>query len=180
LLGCALFDTSFFFKTIGAAPFLHNYNFLINEVFGTSPNDLYAAKPGLPGREYLSQQPLPHLYTHSEGFTPYQTSPQATMIQSSRFNALAAHLTPSGLRTSFRRSSSLSSAGSSSSSRPTSLRSSQDVSGSPVMTINSIVLRQPSYLELEAERRSYASELSILEPRPVVYWGSLEERMGSF
>jgi hypothetical protein len=48
------------------------------------------------------------------------------------------------------------------------------------MTINSIVLRQPSYLELEAERQSFASELSILEPRPVVYWGSLEERMGSF
>jgi hypothetical protein len=98
-------------------------------------------------------------------------------MQSSRFSALAAHFTPNAIRTSFRRSSSLSSTGGS---RPTSLRSENDMCASPVMTINSIVLRQPSYLELEAERQSFASELSILEPRPVVYWGSLEERMGSF
>jgi hypothetical protein len=33
---------------------------------------------------------------------------------------------------------------------------------------------------LEEERKSFGSELSILEPRPVVYWGSMEERMESF
>jgi hypothetical protein len=35
-------------------------------------------------------------------------------------------------------------------------------------------------MEMEAERRSFGSELNVLEPRPVVYWGGLEERMGSF
>ena len=47
-------------------------------------------------------------------------------------------------------------------------------------TINSIIYRQPSILDLEEERKSFGSELKILEPRPIVYWGSLEERMGSF
>jgi hypothetical protein len=32
---------------------------------------------------------------------------------------------------------------------------------------------------LEEERRSFGSGLEILEPRPVVYWGSMEERMES-
>jgi hypothetical protein len=115
----------------------------------------------------------------SKSRSSYIQKEKGKKMQSSRFSALAAHLTPSALRTSFRRSSSLSSS-TGGGSRPASLRSSRDVSGSPVMTINSIVLRQPSYLELEAEKRSYASELSILEPRPVVYWESMEERMGSF
>lgn len=35
-------------------------------------------------------------------------------------------------------------------------------------------------LELDAERKSFASELELLEPRPIVYWGGLEERMQSF
>ncbi|KAE9566964.1 hypothetical protein CGMCC3_g16896 [Colletotrichum fructicola] len=34
-------------------------------------------------------------------------------------------------------------------------------------------------LDLEEERRSFGSELSILEPRPAMYMGSVEERMGS-
>jgi hypothetical protein len=40
--------------------------------------------------------------------------------------------------------------------------------------------RQPSMLELDAERKSFGSGLEILEPRPLVYWGGLEERMQSF
>jgi hypothetical protein len=47
-----------------------------------------------------------------------------------------------------------------------------------VSTINSIIFRQPSILDLEEERKSFGSELGILEPRPIVYWGSVEERMG--
>jgi hypothetical protein len=42
-----------------------------------------------------------------------------------------------------------------------------------------IMRRQPSMVNLEAERRSFGSELHLLEPRPIVYWGSVEERMGS-
>jgi hypothetical protein len=34
-------------------------------------------------------------------------------------------------------------------------------------------------LEMDEERKSFASGLEILEPRPIVYWGGLEERMGS-
>jgi hypothetical protein len=48
-----------------------------------------------------------------------------------------------------------------------------------VSTLNSIIFRQPSILDLEEERKSYGSELGILEPRPIVYWGGMEERMGS-
>jgi hypothetical protein len=39
--------------------------------------------------------------------------------------------------------------------------------------------RQPSMLDMAEERKSFGSGLEILEPRPVVYWGGLEERMGS-
>jgi len=39
--------------------------------------------------------------------------------------------------------------------------------------------RQPSMLDMEEERKSFGSGLEILEPRPLVYWGGLEERMGS-
>jgi hypothetical protein len=35
-------------------------------------------------------------------------------------------------------------------------------------------------MEIAEEKKSFGSELSLLEPRPVVYWGGLEERMGSF
>jgi len=51
---------------------------------------------------------------------------------------------------------------------------------SPVSAINSVIFRQPSIINMEQERRTFAAELNILEPRPVVYWGGLEERMGSF
>jgi hypothetical protein len=30
---------------------------------------------------------------------------------------------------------------------------------------------------MEEERRDFPSELNVLEPRPVVYWGSVEERI---
>ncbi|KAF6838430.1 hypothetical protein CMUS01_04660 [Colletotrichum musicola] len=88
----------------------------------------------------------------------------------SHFQSITARLSPSTLRTSFRRSSSASS--------QLSRDSYATTSSSPVSTINSIVFRQSSVLDLEEERKSFGSELSILEPRPVVYWGSVEERMG--
>ncbi|KJZ71206.1 hypothetical protein HIM_09412 [Hirsutella minnesotensis 3608] len=50
---------------------------------------------------------------------------------------------------------------------------------SPESTINSIIFRQPSIRGLEEERKSFPRGLSILEPRPIVYWSSMEERMGS-
>jgi len=34
-------------------------------------------------------------------------------------------------------------------------------------------------LDIEEERKSFGTGLEILEPRPFVYWGSLEERMGA-
>lgn len=40
--------------------------------------------------------------------------------------------------------------------------------------------RRPSILDMQEERRSFGSGLDVLEPRPVVYWGGLEERMGAF
>lgn len=46
-------------------------------------------------------------------------------------------------------------------------------------TINSIIYRQPSIVGLVQERDSFPTELGVLEPRPVVYWSSVEERMGS-
>ncbi|MBE3044889.1 hypothetical protein IMZ48_20480 [Candidatus Bathyarchaeota archaeon] len=95
-------------------------------------------------------------------------------MHSSRFHALAARLNPSTLRTTFRRSSS-------SSSRASSNRDSIGSSASsPVSTINSIIFRQPSIVGLEEERRCFGSELGILEPRPIVYWAGVEERMASF
>ncbi|KAH8663144.1 hypothetical protein BGZ60DRAFT_380410 [Tricladium varicosporioides] len=52
-------------------------------------------------------------------------------------------------------------------------------SSSPISTINAIMHRQPSMVDMEEERKIFASSLEILEPRPIVYWGGLEERMGS-
>jgi hypothetical protein len=94
-------------------------------------------------------------------------------MQSSRFHSIAARFNPHNLRTSFRRSSS------SASSRASTDRDSFISSaGSPVSTINSIIFHQKSMMNLEdeAERK----ELNILEPRPALYFCSLEERMGSF
>ncbi|PKS07868.1 hypothetical protein jhhlp_006476 [Lomentospora prolificans] len=95
-------------------------------------------------------------------------------MQTSRFHAMAARFSPSTLRTSFRRSSSASSRASSNRDSIVSTVS------SPVSTINSIIFRQPSILDLEEERKSFASELNILEPRPIVYWAGVEERIATF
>jgi hypothetical protein len=94
------------------------------------------------------------------------------MAHSSRFETMTSRFSPSRLRNSLRRSSSAST------STQASYSSVSTTSSSPVVAINSIISRQPSLLHLEAERRSFGSELSLLEPRPIVYWGSVEERMG--
>lgn len=95
-------------------------------------------------------------------------------MQTSRFHTITARFSAHNIRTSFRRSSSASSRASSNRGSFSSQES------SPVSTINSIIFRQPSLVDLEEERKSFGPELNILEPRPVVFYGSLEERMGSF
>ncbi|KAH6895104.1 hypothetical protein B0T10DRAFT_557343 [Thelonectria olida] len=92
------------------------------------------------------------------------------MLHNSRFETVSARFSPSRLRDSFRRSSRSSSARDSYSSH-TSISSSAS-------TINSIIMRQPSLAGLEEERRKFGSELHVLEPRPLVYWGSVEEPQG--
>jgi len=52
-------------------------------------------------------------------------------------------------------------------------------SSGPVNTINAIMHRQPSMVDLEEEKKAFPNGLEVLEPRPIVYWGGLEERMGS-
>ncbi|AEO65759.1 57a77093-4475-4a26-9b76-4dee7e768bcd [Thermothielavioides terrestris] len=100
-------------------------------------------------------------------------------MQTSRFQAITARFSPHNLRTSFRRSLSTSSTSSSASSRASStdrgLTASQ--ASSPVSTINSIVFRQKSLLELHDEEEH---PTHILEPRPAATFCSLEERMMSF
>ncbi|GAW12257.1 hypothetical protein ANO14919_016190 [Xylariales sp. No.14919] len=86
-------------------------------------------------------------------------------MQTSRFQMIRSRFSPSNLRTSLRRSSSASTATSSSG------------SSSPVHTINAVLFRQPSILDMEEEKRRSGAELSVLEPRPIVYWGGLEERI---
>ncbi|TDZ22131.1 hypothetical protein C8034_v010181 [Colletotrichum sidae] len=94
-------------------------------------------------------------------------------MHSPSLQSITAYFTPETLRSTFRRSSSASS-------RASSDRGSYaTTASSPASTINSIVFRQPSMLDLEEERKSFGSELDILEPRPVMYWESVEERMGS-
>ncbi|RDW94336.1 hypothetical protein BP5796_00099 [Coleophoma crateriformis] len=90
----------------------------------------------------------------------------------SRFNSISARFS------SFRRTSVASSANSMFS---TSNRDSyaSNSSASPVATINQIIHHQPSMVHMEEERKIFGSGLEILEPRPIVYWGGLEERMGS-
>jgi hypothetical protein len=48
---------------------------------------------------------------------------------------------------------------------------------SATSTINSIMYQQPSIAGLQEERRTFATGLNILEPRPIVYWGSVEDRI---
>ncbi|KAI0204744.1 hypothetical protein F4808DRAFT_456493 [Astrocystis sublimbata] len=92
-------------------------------------------------------------------------------MQLSRFQTIRSRFSPSNIRTSLRRSSSASTA--------TSTSSASSATMSPVHTINSVLFRQPSILDMEEEKRRSGTELTVLEPRPIVYWGGLEERMGS-
>ncbi|KAF2970225.1 hypothetical protein GQX73_g3406 [Xylaria multiplex] len=89
-------------------------------------------------------------------------------MQASRFQMIRSRFSPSNLRTSLRRSSSASTA---------TMSSSGSGSSSPVHTINAVLFRQPSILGMEEEKRRSGAELSVLEPRPIVYWGGLEERI---
>jgi hypothetical protein len=34
-------------------------------------------------------------------------------------------------------------------------------------------------VDMDEEKKTFPTGLEILEPRPIVYWGGLEERMGS-
>ncbi|KXJ91985.1 hypothetical protein Micbo1qcDRAFT_174996 [Microdochium bolleyi] len=95
-------------------------------------------------------------------------------MQSSRFQTIRAHFSAAGVRSSFRRHSSTSSA----SSRNSFLSSASSTSPSKT-AVNAVLFRQPSIVDLEAERRSSGAALDMLEPRPIVYWGGVEERMGS-
>ncbi|ORY62292.1 uncharacterized protein BCR38DRAFT_458855 [Pseudomassariella vexata] len=94
-------------------------------------------------------------------------------MQTSRFQSIRSRFSPAGIRTSLRRASSASWRSDSSSNSFMS-------TGSPVETINSVMFRQPSIVGMVEEKKSFAEELNLLEPRPIVYWGGLEERMGSF
>ncbi|CAL3963868.1 hypothetical protein PZA11_001368 [Diplocarpon coronariae] len=91
-------------------------------------------------------------------------------MSTTRFHSLSF----SSLKSSLHRSSS-----GCSSSVTSSNRNSYASNSSPVSTINAIMTRQPSLRHMEEERRSFGSGLEILEPRPLVYWGGMEERMGS-
>ena len=82
---------------------------------------------------------------------------------------------PSSLVSPFRRSASSTSFAALSASH-----GSASAAPSPKGTVNGVISRQPSMPDLEEERRSFDLNLQILEPRPVVYWGSMEERMESF
>lgn len=49
-----------------------------------------------------------------------------------------------------------------------------------LMTLNSIMQQRPSVIHLEEEQKIFATGLNVLEPRPVVYWGGMEETMQSY
>lgn len=102
---------------------------------------------------------------------PYRHS--VTMQSTTRFHTMASRFSPRNLRTSFRRSSSASSRASTSTDRDSFISQ----ASSPASTINSIIFRQKSLMSLEDEEER--RELNILEPRPALYFCSLEERMGS-
>lgn len=48
---------------------------------------------------------------------------------------------------------------------------------SSAKTINAIMQRRPSVLNLVNERQIFGRGLEMLEPRPLIYWGSMEETM---
>lgn len=98
-------------------------------------------------------------------------------MQTSRLQAVTARFSPLSLRSTFRRSSSASSSPSRDSTYSTT--SALSSSSSPVSAINTIIYRQPSIVGLQEERENFSQELDVLEPRPIVYWGSVEERMGT-
>ncbi|ESZ93635.1 hypothetical protein SBOR_5984 [Sclerotinia borealis F-4128] len=80
----------------------------------------------------------------------------------------------SSIRGSFRRSASPSN--SSVHSNSTGRESYVSRASSPVNTINAIIHRQPSMVDLEEERKSFGSGLEIMEPRPIVYWGGISDQ----
>ncbi|KAH8592492.1 hypothetical protein B0O99DRAFT_517453 [Bisporella sp. PMI_857] len=92
-------------------------------------------------------------------------------MRTSRFREVSL----SSVRSSFRRTSSPSNSSIMSSNR----NSYSSNSSTPFDTINAIMHRRPSMLELDEEKKIFPSGLDVLEPRPIVYWGGLEERMGS-
>lgn len=94
---------------------------------------------------------------------------QTFNMQTTRFHTIRSRFSPSRVRTSLRRSSSVSTT--------TSGSSGSSGSSSPVHTINAVLFRQPSILDMEEEKRQSSAELTVLEPRPIVYWGGLEERI---
>ncbi|PSR78246.1 hypothetical protein BD289DRAFT_486140 [Coniella lustricola] len=51
---------------------------------------------------------------------------------------------------------------------------------SAASTINSVLFRQPSVIDLQQEHEQFSSKLTVLEPRPIVFYGSMEERFSSF
>lgn len=51
---------------------------------------------------------------------------------------------------------------------------------STASTINSVLFRQPSVIDMQVEHEQFSSKLNILEPRPLVFFGSMEERFRSF
>ncbi|TVY93895.1 hypothetical protein LAWI1_G000372 [Lachnellula willkommii] len=93
-------------------------------------------------------------------------------MRTTRFQSLSF----SNIRTSFRSSRSASGSSMVSSNR----NSYTSNTSSPVNTINAIMHRQPPVVDMEEEKKTFASGLDVLEPRPIVYWGGLEERMESF
>lgn len=52
-------------------------------------------------------------------------------------------------------------------------------SASAASSINSVLFRQTSVIDNNEEQMQFASKLNILEPRPILYFGSMEERFGS-
>jgi hypothetical protein len=131
-------------------------------------NSIIAPRPSL--------SPISLLYTPLRQQKRQSTRHSRVAMQSPRLQSLAGRFSPANLRSSLRRLSS-----SSSSSRAYSFESSTTDPMHPAATstINSIIFRVPSIANLEEERRDYSSELAVLEPRPIVYWGSVEERIGS-
>ncbi|CZR60909.1 uncharacterized protein PAC_10805 [Phialocephala subalpina] len=93
-------------------------------------------------------------------------------MRTTRFQSLSF----SSLRSSLRRSSSASHGSMMSSNRD----SYASNTSSPISTIDAIMRRQPSMLDMEEEKRSFASGLEILEPRPLVYWGWVGRKNGVF